>query len=65
MSNKRVKQKIIRLPSKDLTSLWIAMAEDAERDIAEARSRIKQLSEAARIFRLNAESERIVEANGY
>jgi hypothetical protein len=32
------------------------LAEDAERDIAKARERIKQLGQAARIFRRNAES---------
>lgn len=55
MSNTNVKYKMIR-QSKITPSLWIDLAEDAEREIAKARERIKQLGQAARIFRRNAES---------
>ena len=36
--------------------MWVRLAEDAERDIENARKRIRQLAQAARIFRKNAES---------
>lgn len=55
MSNKNCKRKILR-QSNNPASGWIELAEDAERDIVRARLRIKQLTEAARIFRRNAES---------
>src|ERR1017187_6615178 len=55
LSNTRVKQKIVR-QSNAVESRWSELAEDAERDIEKARLRIKQLREAARIFRRNAES---------
>ena len=55
MSNTRVKREILR-PSNKSGSPWIELAEDAERDIAKARLRAKQLGEAARIFRRNAET---------
>jgi len=35
---------------------WILLAEDAEKDAAKARERVEKLSQAARIFRRNAES---------
>ena len=49
MSNNRVNRKVLGAPSK-----WVQLAEDAERDAEKARSRSKQLTEAARIFRENA-----------
>ncbi len=54
MPNKTVKTKIVR-PS-NILSGWVELAEDAERDIAKAKERIKQLREAARIFRRNEET---------
>ena len=41
----------------DQASNWLELAEDAERDAAKAGERSKQLREAARIFRENAESK--------
>ena len=55
MSNIKVKPKSVRQSNREV-SKWVQLAEDAERDIESARRRIKQLGEAARIFRRNAES---------
>jgi hypothetical protein len=51
MPNIIVKRKVL-----DVTSNWIKLAEDAERAALKARERSKQLAEAARIFRQNADS---------
>jgi hypothetical protein len=51
MSKTNVKRKVL-----DTSSNWLKLAEDAERDAIKARERGKQLSEAARIFRGNAQS---------
>jgi hypothetical protein len=57
MPNKTVKHKVLDTPNTTNKSTeWIQLAEDAERDAAKARERSKQLTEAARIFRRNAES---------
>jgi hypothetical protein len=55
MSNTMGNEKVCTSSSNNVAG-WILLAEDAERDIAGARLRVKQLSEAARIFRRNAES---------
>jgi hypothetical protein len=56
MSKTKVKQKVLDRSSKCGASGWILLAENAERDAAKAQERSKQLIEAARIFRKNAES---------
>jgi hypothetical protein len=56
MSNTKVKRKMLRPKKWAGSTGWIALAEDAERDAAKARERCEQLTEAARIFRKNAES---------
>lgn len=55
MPNTEVNKKDVRRSKKGVEN-WIALAEDAEQDIERARQRIKQLREAARIFRRNAEN---------
>lgn len=59
MPNRNVKRKVlVNTPNtQNKMGEWIQLAEDAERDAAKARERSKQLTEAARIFRQNAESE--------
>ena len=52
MSNTKSKGKTIR-PSK---SLWERLADDAEQQSEAAKARSKELAEAARIFRRNAET---------
>jgi hypothetical protein len=55
MSNTEVKHKNVRRKGNATLDGWILLAEDAERDAARARERSEQLSQAARIFRKNAE----------
>jgi hypothetical protein len=59
MPNRTVNRKVLDVapnPQKKEAGEWMRLAEDAERDAAKARERSKQLAEAARIFRQNAES---------
>jgi hypothetical protein len=56
MPKTSVKIKMIGTPNRNEKSVWVQLAEDAERDAEKALTRSKQLSEAARIFRRNAES---------
>lgn len=55
MSNTHVNHKNLRRSNAGV-SMWIRLAEDAENDIAKAKQRIRQLADAARIFRHNGES---------
>lgn len=55
MSKTSVKKKRLDEAS-NVKSGWMELAEDAERDAVKARKRCEQLTEAARIFRRNAES---------
>jgi hypothetical protein len=56
MSKTKVNKKMLRQSKIEVSVGWIQLAEDAEQDAEKARLRNKQLSEAARIFRQNAES---------
>jgi hypothetical protein len=56
MPNTFVKNKMLVTPNRDGKSPWILLAEDAEKDAATAKLRSDRLCEAARIFRLNAET---------
>jgi hypothetical protein len=56
MPKPSVKRKMIGTPNIAERSVWVQLAEDAERGAEKALTRSKQLSEAARIFRRNAES---------
>lgn len=57
MPNIIVKKKMLDHSSNAKESAgWLQLAEDAEKDAKKARLRSEQLSEAARIFRRNAES---------
>lgn len=56
MPNTNVKSKMLDLQSNMKRAGWIQLAEDAEADIAKAKLRIAQLTEASRIFRKNAET---------
>lgn len=58
MSNNRVNRKVLGAPSNTTGPIgWVQLAEDAERDAEKACSRSKQLTEAATIFRENAEKD--------
>jgi hypothetical protein len=56
MSKTKSKRKVLDNQSNKTPVGWVALAEDAERDATKARERCEQLTEAARIFRKNAES---------
>ena len=56
MSNKKVKKKRLDA-SNHVRGSWLLLAEDAERGAIKAQERSKQLTEAAKIFRKNAERE--------